>query len=236
MIRKPKRHLELRQGKANPQRPAPGPDRAFTGACFSILGKLVEVAGTCRRRSNNFSPIKINDLHEVAGNPERVYRVAHRRSEKPTAPTKPKANRQPPAVGRPEVDGSTSFSLLGKLVEVAGTCRRLSNSFSPIKINDLHEVVGNPEKVYRVAYKMRLQNHCSSRRAVSLDANPARWPGSTCTLAVCPCSIRLACLLDDSRRWAGGTGAPTNPQKCFTRPFPRVTGSGRERSTAGRDT
>ena len=207
MIRKPKRHLELRQGKANPQRPAPGPDRAFTGACFSILGKLVEVAGSCRRRSNNFSPIKINDLREVAGNPERVYRVAHRRAEKPTAATKPKPNRQPSAVGLTKVNTSTSFSILGKLVEVAGTCRRRSNNFSPVKINDLREVVGNPERVYRVVHKRRLQNHRSSHRAVSLDANPARWPWSTRSLTVFPCS---------------------------TRPRPRATGSGRDRSTCGR--
>ena len=86
MTRKPKRRLELKQGKANPQRPASGPDRVFTGACFSILGKLVEVAGTCGSRSNNFSPIKINDLREVVGNPERVYRVAHKNgSEKENA-------------------------------------------------------------------------------------------------------------------------------------------------------
>jgi hypothetical protein len=100
---------------------------------------------------------------------------------------------------------------LGKLVEVAGTCRSASNNFSPIKINDLREVAGNPERVYRVAHKRRLQTHCSSRRAVSPDANPARRFWSTCSLRDCSCSLRPACLLDDSRRRAGGTGASGEP-------------------------
>jgi hypothetical protein len=29
--------------------------------------KLVELAGSCRSHSNNFSPIKINDLQKLAG-------------------------------------------------------------------------------------------------------------------------------------------------------------------------
>ena len=43
-------------------------------------------------------------------------------------------------------------------------------------------------------------------RAVSLDANPARWPGSTRSVTIF--GAPTACLPDDSLKRGGGTGAP----------------------------
>jgi hypothetical protein len=42
-----------------------------------VFPKLVELAGSCRSRSDNFSPIKINDLQELAGCRGSAYRDAH---------------------------------------------------------------------------------------------------------------------------------------------------------------